>query len=218
MLMFFEGVLCQQRVQSLQMLRAVRRDAIPIHTFRGGRWEVISSYDIVPGDVISLTSSSSAAAKGRSSGGSGSNGGLVMPCDALIIRGSCVVNEAMLTGESVPQVKESLRTAAPSSSSLVDTAALGTKREGKSSEGAEGRYVDLGDDSSGGSGGNANAGAGAGDSGGMEVWRRHLVYSGTTITQHTETLVSEEEAAAAHQLQAHLLQQSGKPTEHDGGE
>lgn len=47
----------------------------------------MSSLALVPGDVIKVPDST------------------VMPCDAVIISGGAVVNESMLTGESVPVVK-----------------------------------------------------------------------------------------------------------------
>ncbi|MEQ2211324.1 hypothetical protein XENOCAPTIV_024734 [Xenoophorus captivus] len=42
------------------------------------------STDLVPGDVISIPAN-----------------GMVMPCDAVLLQGTCVVNESMLTGEDV---------------------------------------------------------------------------------------------------------------------
>uniref|UniRef100_A0A673JW62 Probable cation-transporting ATPase 13A3 n=1 Tax=Sinocyclocheilus rhinocerous TaxID=307959 RepID=A0A673JW62_9TELE len=49
------------------------------------------STDLVPGDVIVIPSN-----------------GTIMPCDAVLICGTCIVNESMLTGESVPVTKTDL--------------------------------------------------------------------------------------------------------------
>ena len=54
--------------------------------------EEVSSKDLVPGDVILIPPE-----------------GMVMPADAVVIQGSCIVNESMLTGESVPVTKCSLQ-------------------------------------------------------------------------------------------------------------
>ena len=55
---------------------------------QGDKIETISSSDLVPGDVIVLP-----------------NGKFEMSCDAVLILGNVIVNEAMLTGESVPVTK-----------------------------------------------------------------------------------------------------------------
>ena len=34
--------------------------------------------------------------------------GYIMPCDTVLVAGTCIVNESMLTGESVPVTKSSL--------------------------------------------------------------------------------------------------------------
>ncbi|KAM9790631.1 polyamine-transporting ATPase 13A3-like [Syngnathus typhle] len=53
--------------------------------------EQVMSTELVPGDVIAIPSN-----------------GMIMPCDAVLISGTCIVNESMLTGESVPVTKTSL--------------------------------------------------------------------------------------------------------------
>lgn len=54
----------------------------------------ISGIDLLPGDVVSL---------GRSSGPNGEDKSV--PADMLLLAGSAIVNEAILTGESTPQWK-----------------------------------------------------------------------------------------------------------------
>jgi cation-transporting ATPase 13A3/4/5 len=39
-----------------------------------------------------------------------------IPCDLILMAGSCIVNESMLTGESVPMIKSAL----PDSSEIYD--------------------------------------------------------------------------------------------------
>ncbi|KAL6104281.1 atp13a3 [Pungitius sinensis] len=55
--------------------------------------EQAMSTDLVPGDVIIIPAN-----------------GMIMPCDAVLTHGTCIVNESMLTGESVPVTKTSLPT------------------------------------------------------------------------------------------------------------
>ncbi|KAM6948677.1 polyamine-transporting ATPase 13A3-like [Aplochiton taeniatus] len=63
--------------------------------------EEVMSTDLVPGDVIVVPAN-----------------GLIMPCDAALIQGTCIVNESMLTGESVPVTKTSLPSAGEEGESI----------------------------------------------------------------------------------------------------
>ena len=49
----------------------------------------LSSLDLVPGDFVLFPTT----------------GGYTVECDAVLVEGSCVVNESMLTGESIPVTK-----------------------------------------------------------------------------------------------------------------
>ncbi|XP_076874519.1 polyamine-transporting ATPase 13A2 [Brachyhypopomus gauderio] len=56
-----------------------------------GEEECVSSVELVPGDCVIIPS-----------------GGLLLPFDAALLAGECMVNESMLTGESVPVMKTPL--------------------------------------------------------------------------------------------------------------
>ncbi|NWI10486.1 AT132 ATPase, partial [Crypturellus soui] len=73
-------------------LQTMARMSVGVRVRRpGGAEAVVSSADLVPGDCISLPSE-----------------GLLVPCDAALLTGECMVNESMLTGESVPVMKTPL--------------------------------------------------------------------------------------------------------------
>ncbi|NXY17964.1 AT132 ATPase, partial [Atrichornis clamosus] len=73
-------------------LRNVARISVGVRVRRpGGEEQVLSSVELVPGDCIRLPAE-----------------GTLLPCDAALLSGECVVNESLLTGESVPVMKTPL--------------------------------------------------------------------------------------------------------------
>ena len=112
----------------------------PVNVFRDGRWSEHSSLDLLPGDLFSLKwatqdkGGTKAATPLAVTGAAGEGSAApapppappapapgapvvgvnmnIIPCDCLLLKGTAVTNEATLTGESVPQMKDSLRLSA----------------------------------------------------------------------------------------------------------
>jgi cation-transporting ATPase 13A1 len=85
----------------------------PIQAYRDGKWQEIQTDALVPGDLVSISTSVGGmlcarmgyahnCLTARTKPDSG------IPCDLLLLRGTCIVNEAMLSGESTPLLKESV--------------------------------------------------------------------------------------------------------------
>ncbi|KAG0329471.1 hypothetical protein BGZ99_001857 [Dissophora globulifera] len=75
--------------KTMRRMRDMSRFTCNTKVFRSGRWRYIGSEELVPGDVFDITDSDMT----------------VFPCDAVLLTGDCIVNESMLTGESVPVFK-----------------------------------------------------------------------------------------------------------------
>jgi cation-transporting ATPase 13A1 len=111
MILMFEATVVFSRIKSLSALKGMGNKSRNVWVFRMGEWVEVDSCELLPGDIISLTRLAPHYTKGEN----GKNklemeneGGDVVPADLLLLKGSAVVNEASLTGESVPQVKDGL--------------------------------------------------------------------------------------------------------------
>ncbi|KAF2263922.1 P-type ATPase-like protein [Lojkania enalia] len=71
---------------TMKRMREVSIFECDIRVLRSGFWRNIRSGELVPGDVFEVTDPSLSQ----------------LPCDSLLLSGDCIVNESMLTGESVP--------------------------------------------------------------------------------------------------------------------
>ncbi len=81
------------------------------------QWELVPSSKILPGDVFCFPPENWIELKKNH----GTQTGIVMPVDALLLEGSCVALEAVITGESVPQAKVALDCGEPDSQLCLET-------------------------------------------------------------------------------------------------
>ncbi|MBN3324731.1 AT132 ATPase, partial [Atractosteus spatula] len=79
------------RKQSVTLRRMAQLVVSVLVHRASGEEESVNSLDLVPGDCILIPPE-----------------GLLLPCDAALLEGECMVNESMLTGESVPVMKTAL--------------------------------------------------------------------------------------------------------------
>lgn len=63
-----------------------------IMVYRCFKWISLKSDQLLPGDLISIKYKR--------------ENNTIIPCDLLLMRGQIIVNEATLTGETIPQMKE----------------------------------------------------------------------------------------------------------------
>lgn len=75
--------------QTMKRLRELARFVSDIRVLRSGYWITIPSSELMPGDIYEVSDPSIS----------------IFPCDSLLLSGDCVINESMLTGESVPVSK-----------------------------------------------------------------------------------------------------------------
>ncbi|KAF2755870.1 hypothetical protein EJ05DRAFT_467292 [Pseudovirgaria hyperparasitica] len=74
---------------TMRRLREVSRFECDVRVLRNGFWRYVESSELVPGDIYEITDPNLTQ----------------FPCDSLLLSGDCIVNESMLTGESVPVSK-----------------------------------------------------------------------------------------------------------------
>ncbi|KAB5563391.1 hypothetical protein GE09DRAFT_1112275 [Coniochaeta sp. 2T2.1] len=74
---------------TMKRLKEISRFECDVRVMRNGFWRYVTSGDLVPGDIYEISDPNLGQ----------------FPADSLLLAGDCIVNESMLTGESVPVSK-----------------------------------------------------------------------------------------------------------------
>ncbi|KAF6760303.1 P-type ATPase [Ephemerocybe angulata] len=75
--------------KTIARMREMSRLVCDVEVLRNGSWEELPSWDLVCGDIVNLSTSQMS----------------IVPADMFLLSGDAIVNESMLTGESVPVSK-----------------------------------------------------------------------------------------------------------------
>ncbi|CCF58210.1 hypothetical protein KAFR_0E00560 [Kazachstania africana CBS 2517] len=94
MILSMEAAAVFQRLQALKEFRTMGVKPYDINVYRDGQWITTKTDQLLPMDLVSITRTAEDSA---------------MPCDLILVDGACIVNEAMLSGESTPLLKESIK-------------------------------------------------------------------------------------------------------------
>lgn len=94
MLFSFEATTVFQRKSTMTEFQSMGIKPYRIYVYRDKRWVEIQTDHLLPGDIVSIVRTP--------------HEDLSIPCDMVLLQGSCIVNEAMLSGESTPLLKESI--------------------------------------------------------------------------------------------------------------
>lgn len=94
MIFTFEATTVYSRLRSLGVIKAMGNEVQPIMVYRSSKWVLVSTEDLVPGDLFSLVKARVVTGSAQDAASPVSD---VIPCDAIIIAGGAVVNESTLS-------------------------------------------------------------------------------------------------------------------------